>query len=101
MLLWGHLEFVDAFSADIATFLLITYYAVFGGVLIGVGRRRGAAAFRNAGLALALLAAAKAVVQASDFSNIGFRVASYLIVGVFLLGVGWWYRAGAEVRPAS
>jgi hypothetical protein len=93
ILLWGHLEFMDAFSADIATFLLLTYYAVFGVVLIGIGRVRGAAAFRNAGLVLALFAAAKAVVQASDFSNVGFRVASYLIVGAFLLGVGWWYRA--------
>ena len=96
ILLWGHLEFIDAFSQDIATFLLITYYAIFGVVLIGIGRARGAAAFRNAGLVLALFAAAKAVVQASDVSNVGLRVASYLIVGVFLLGVGWWYRAGAD-----
>jgi uncharacterized membrane protein len=96
ILLWGHVELVDAFSGDIATFLLITYYAVFGVALIGIGRSRGAAAFRNAGLVLALFAAAKAVVQASDFSNVGFRVASYLIVGVFLLGVGWWYRAGSD-----
>jgi hypothetical protein len=99
ILLWGHLELTGAFSPDIATFLLISYYAVFGVTLIGIGRSRGAAGFRNAGLGLALFAAAKAVVQASDVSNVGLRVASYLIVGVFLLGVGYWYRAIPESNP--
>ena len=31
-------------------------------------------------------------------AQIGFRVASYLAVGAFLLSVAWWYRADV---PAS
>ncbi|MFN0100299.1 MAG: hypothetical protein ACKVS7_16665, partial [Gemmatimonadaceae bacterium] len=91
--LWFREEFAYAFSADIAVFLLISYYAVLGVVMIGVGRRRSVAALRNVGLAMALYAGLKAGAQASDIDAIGWRVASYLIVGAFLLGVGYWYRA--------
>ena len=51
---------------------------------------------RRAGLALAIYAALKAVVQASGLSSVGLRVGSYLAVGGFLLGVAYWYRAAGE-----
>lgn len=91
--LWVREELVYAFSADIAVFLLISYYAILGVVLIGVGRSKSIAALRHVGLALALYAGLKAGAQASDIDAIGWRVGSYLIVGAFLLGVGYWYRA--------
>jgi uncharacterized membrane protein len=57
----------------------------------------------SAGLALAIYAALKAVAQASGLSAIGLRVGSYLLVGCFLLGVAYWYRAAgdAELREAK
>jgi hypothetical protein len=91
--LWVREELVYAFSTDIAVFLLISYYAILGVVLIGVGRSKSIAALRHVGLALALYAGLKAGAQASDIDAIGWRVGSYLIVGAFLLGVGYWYRA--------
>ena len=51
---------------------------------------------RRVGLAVALYAALKAVVQASELTTIGLKVGSYLLVGCFLLGVAYWYRAAAE-----
>ena len=50
------------------------------------------AAARQAGLALALYAALKAIVEVSQLDAIALRVGSYLLVGGFLLGVGYWYR---------
>ncbi|AHG92370.1 hypothetical protein J421_4835 (plasmid) [Gemmatirosa kalamazoonensis] len=57
-------------------------------------------AARQAGLALALYAALKAIVQASTLDPVGLRVGSYLLVGGFLLGVGWWYRAAGARAEA-
>jgi hypothetical protein len=100
--LWVREELQFAFSADIAVFLLISYYAILGVALIGVGRSKGIAALRHVGLALALYAGLKDGAQASDIDAIGWRVGSYLIVGAFLLGVGYWYRArDSEVGPGS
>ena len=93
--LWGHEELRHAWSPAIATFALIAYYAVIGVASIGVGRMRASSAARRVGLALAVFAGLKAIVQASSITAIGLRVGSYLLVGGFLLGVAWWYRAGA------
>lgn len=92
---WGREELRHAFSPAMATFLLVAYYALVGVVTIGVGRARGAAGARRVGLALAVLAGLKAIVQVSGIDAIGLRVGSYLLVGAFLLGVAWWYRKGA------
>ena len=93
---WGREELAHAFSAEASTFLLIFYYAAVGVLAIWVGRRWVAADARKAGLALAVYAALKALAQASELTNIGLRVGSYLLVGGFLLGVAYWYRATNE-----
>jgi hypothetical protein len=97
-LLWGREELARAVSHDVATFLLVGYFAAAGILAILAGRLRRVPAARQAGLALALYAAFKAMVQASTLQPVGLRVGSYLLVGGFLLGVGWWYRA-AGGRP--
>lgn len=91
---WVRAELAEAFSSDIATFLLITYYAITGVGAILLGRARAVSALRQTGLVLSLYAAWKVVMEASDVDRIGLRVGSYLVVGVFLLGVGYLYRAG-------
>jgi uncharacterized membrane protein len=96
LFLWGREELRRAGSPDLAGFLVIAYYAATGVGLIFDGRRRGSDVERRIGLALAVFAALKAIVQASGFTGIGLRVATYLLVGAFLLGVAYWYRAGAE-----
>ena len=97
-LLWGREELGHAYSRDLSTFLLISFYAASGVAAIGIGRARALPGLRQAGLLLALFAAGKAVLQTSDLGSIGLRVGSYLVVGVFLLGVGYWYRATATDR---
>lgn len=98
--LWGRTELARAISADVATFLLIFYYASVGVAAIFVGRRRRVPLLRHGGLALAIFAALKAVAQASSL-GIGLRVGSYFLAGVFLLAVAYWYRARDEDLAAS
>jgi hypothetical protein len=90
--IWGHLELRRTVSADVSTFLLIAYYASCGVLAIHHGRARGERRLRQVGLSLAVLAALYAIGAASDVGQIGLRVGSYLLAGVFLLGVAWWYR---------
>ncbi|MFL5574732.1 MAG: hypothetical protein ACJ79S_01990, partial [Gemmatimonadaceae bacterium] len=99
--LWGREELARAFSSDLATFLLIGYYAAAGVVAILVGRQRALAGARRAGLALAVYAALKAIAQASDLSDVALRVGSYLLVGLFLLAVAYWYRGGQDEEPLA
>jgi hypothetical protein len=103
LFLWLRTELAHAVRMDVATFLLILYYGAFGAGLIALGRRREVGALRLTGMALALYAAVKAIVQASGLTMIGLRVGSYLLVGGFLLAVAYWYRAGSgppsEVAP--
>jgi hypothetical protein len=101
LFLWMRIELSQGFPSDTATFLLILYYAVFGLAAIALGRARGPVALRVVGLALALYAAAKAVMEASSLTMIGMRVGSYLLVGGFLLAVAYWYRAAAPTRPET
>ena len=89
--LWGNTELSHAYSADIATFLLVLYYAVVGVAAIFVGRARAIRALRQVGLGLAIFAALKAIAEASSLA-IGLRVGSYLLAGLFLLAVAYWYR---------
>ena len=89
--LWGNTELSHAYSADIATFLLILYYAAVGVAAIFVGRARTIRMLRQVGLGLAIFAALKAIAEASSLA-IGLRVGSYLLAGVFLLAVAYWYR---------
>jgi hypothetical protein len=89
--MWGNAELSRAYSDDISTFLLILYYAIVGVAAIFVGRARGIRILRHVGLALAIFAALKAIAEASSL-EIGLRVGSYLLAGVFLLAVAYWYR---------
>ena len=48
------------------------------------------------------IAAFKAVARATDQPSIALRIGSYLVVGVFLLAVAYWYRAaGADAAGAT
>lgn len=97
---WIQVELGRAFSPERATFLLIAYYAALGVLLIGIGRSRERVGLRRSGLVLAVLAALRAIVQASGFASVGLRVGIYLLVGCFLLGVAYWYRgAGGGAAP--
>jgi hypothetical protein len=102
-LLWGREELSRAFSPDTATFLLIAYFAATGVASIFVGRARQLAGARQAGLALAIFAAVKALAQASALESVGLKVGSVLVVGGFLLAVAYWYRAAgaATAREAA
>lgn len=97
---WIHVELSHAVSIDVSTFLLVAYYAVTGVLAIGVGRWRGIPILRQLGLALSVLAAVKAMVETSALS-IGWRVGGYLLAGVFLLGVAYWYRGRGEPARAT
>ena len=88
---WGNTELSHAYSARVATFLLILYYAAVGVASIFVGRAREIRILRHVGLGLAIFAALKAIAEASSLA-IGLRVGSYLLAGVFLLAVAYWYR---------
>ncbi len=98
---WGREELGRAWSAEMSTFLLIFYYAASGVIAIGLGRLRGITGARRIGLALCVYAAVKAIAEASGLDAIGLKVASFLLVGVFLLGVGYWYRASAREERAD
>jgi hypothetical protein len=98
--LWGYAELAEAFSPELAAFALILYLATVGVLLILLGRRRAVPGSRRVGLALAVIAALRAMAQASDFAAVGLRVGSYLLVGGFLLAVAYWYRAAGEPTQA-
>lgn len=100
-LLWGRAELGRAVAPDVATFLLVGYFATAGLATLAVGRARRWAAARQAGLAVALYAALKAIVEVSQLDAVALRVGSYLLVGGFLLGVGYWYRGSTEREPAA
>lgn len=96
LILWGRMELAEAFSRDMAAFLLTSYYAACGVASIVAGRRLGIVKLRAAGLALALYAGFKGVVQVTDIDSVALRVGAYAAVGVFLLGAGFLYREVAE-----
>jgi hypothetical protein len=96
LLVWGRMEMAQAFDPDLATFLLIVYYAACGVGLIIAGRSLAIARLRTVGLALAIYAAVKAMVEAVEIEGVLLRVAVYGAVGVFLLGAGYLYRVRGE-----
>ena len=93
---WGSVELDDAFSPDMAVFLLIIYYAACGVAAIFVGRRSSLTDLRRIGLGLSIFAALKAVAQGYELDTVGLRVGSFLLVGAFLLAVAYWYRAAGD-----
>jgi hypothetical protein len=92
VILWGRMEVAGGWTPDLAAFLLIAYYAACGVASILAGRRYGVGRLRLAGLGLAIYAAVKAIVEASDIGALLLRVGAYGAVGVFLLAAGYIYR---------
>jgi hypothetical protein len=89
--LWVRTELAGTGSPEIATFLLIAYYAASGVGAVFLGRARALPMLRHAGLALAIYAALKTVVQAWSM-GIGLRIGSYFVAGLFMMSVAYWYR---------
>ena len=94
--LWGHQELVHAISPAASSLLLMGYYAVASVGFVGWGRARRSAALRRAGLGCGIVAAFLAVRTAWHLPGAGTRIAGYLLVSVFLLGIAWWYRQPDE-----
>lgn len=92
---WLRLELAHVGSPAVSTSLLVAYYAVTGVGAVLVGRERRIPPLRHAGLALAVYAALKAMLEASQLST-GLRIASYLSAGIFLLTVAYWYRNSTD-----
>ncbi len=92
LIVWGRMEMAQAFNHDLASFLLTSYYAACGVGSIVAGRRLRIGPVRVAGLALAMYAAFKALVEVTDIGSVSLRVGAYAAVGVFLLGAGYLYR---------
>jgi uncharacterized membrane protein len=88
---WVREELAGAVSPDVSTFLLVAYYATTGLAAIRLGRALSIPNLRHLGLALAVFAAIKTIGESSGLA-IGWRVAAYMLAGVFLLGVAYWYR---------
>jgi len=94
--LWGHLELDHAISPSASSLLLVGYYAVSSVGFVGWGRLKRSAHLRRLGLGLGIIAAFLAVRGAWRLSEAGARIAAYLVVSVFLLGIAWWYRQPDE-----
>ena len=94
--IWGSVELREAYSPDMAVFLLIVYYAACGVAAIFVGRRSSLSDLRRVGLGISIFAALKAIAQGYELDTVGLRVGSFLLVGAFLLAVAYWYRAAGE-----
>lgn len=98
---WVRQELEFAWSADVATFALIIYYALVGLALIFAGRWRHVGVWRAAGLALAFYAGYKALAETFAIDAIALRVGARIMVGVFLAAVAYWYRAPRAPGAAS
>jgi len=97
---WVREELAYAWSASIGAFLLAAYYAIAGVAAIFTGRSRGIPLLRQVGLALCVFAALTTIVESSA-RDIGWKVASYILVGAFLLGVAYWYRVTGPIRAGG
>ena len=100
---WIRQELAHAVSPDVSAFLVVAWYAVSGVGSIFLGRARQLPVLRQLGLGLSVLAALATITQASALA-IGWRVGSYLLTGVFLLGVAYSYRvtrAAADGQPGT
>ena len=89
--LWGRQELSAAFSINAAILALIAYYALTGVALIYVGQLRESLHLRPVGLTLSIYASIKAILEATQL-DVGFRIAGFLLSGIFLLTVAYWYQ---------
>jgi hypothetical protein len=89
---WVNQEIAWAESPNTSTLLLVSWYAITGVGCVGYGRARNEPRVRHVGLGLGIVAALLALRAAWGLPSTGARIAAYLLVSVFLLGIAWWYR---------
>ncbi len=98
--LWVNQELAWAVSPAASTLLLVTWYAATGVGCVAFGRGLSAPKIRHAGLGLGIIAALLALKAAWGLPSTAARIAAYLVVSAFLLGIAWWYRKpGAQPDP--
>ncbi len=99
--LWAHGELGHAWSPSIATFAVVSLEAGVAVVLVWVGRERDARLMRHVGLLLAVVAAVRALTAVNAVASVSMRIASYLVVSGFLLGIAYWYRRRGSMGDAA
>ncbi len=99
--IWVHHELAVAWSPSLATLLLVSFEASVAVAAVGVGRVRGMRALRHVGLALAIVAAVRALGAVNSVRSVSVRIASYLVASAFLLGIAYWYRRRGPDVPAD
>ncbi len=99
--LWAHGELARAWSPSLATFAVVTLEAGAAVALVWVGRARGVRLMRHAGLLLAVVAAVRALTAVNAVASVSLRIASYLVVSGFLLGIAYWYRRRGSAAVAA
>ncbi len=97
--IWVHHELAAAWSPSVATLLLVSLEAGVAVAAVGVGRARGVRALRQVGLALAIVAAVRALAAVDSVKSVSVRIASYLVASAFLLGIAYWYRRRGTDAP--
>ncbi len=98
--LWVNVELAWAVNPALATLLVVTWYAGTSVACVGRGRARARPKWRHLGLGLGIAAAVLALRAAWGFDSTATRIAAYLVVSGFLLGIAWWYRRpGAAPDP--
>ncbi|MGV3723176.1 MAG: DUF2339 domain-containing protein, partial [Actinomycetota bacterium] len=104
---WISLEAIDIgrqlggakWAAEAAQFGLSTAWIAYAATAIGLGFWRDRLTVRWGGAALLLLTVAKVYLFDLSFLALGYRVLSFLVLAVVLLGVSYLYqRRGAIVR---
>lgn len=99
---WAHRELAMAVSPAVAVLTLVSLEAGAAVAAVGVGRVRDVRALRRIGLGLAVVAALRALAAAESVRSVAVRIASYLVVSAFLLGIAYWYRRrGGDAAPGD
>ena len=99
---WAHRELAVAWSPSAAVLALVSLEAGAAVAAVGVGRVHDVRALRRVGLALAVVAALRALAAADSVRSVAVRIASYLVVSAFLLGIAYWYRRrGGDASPGD
>ncbi len=98
---WAHRELAAAWSPSIATFALVSLEVAVAVALVWVGRQRDTRLMRHAGLLLAVVAAVRALTAVHAVASVSLRIASYLVVSAFLLGIAYLYRRRGQDAGAA
>ena len=98
---WAHRELAAAWSPSIATFALVSLEVAVAVALVWVGRQRDARLMRHGGLLLAVVAAVRALTAVHAVASVSMKIASYLVVSAFLLGIAYLYRRRGQEAGAT